>query len=78
MKPEQSSASGDTSSRKRLQVAGVRVVLMAPLDQESPGSPQKVAFGSSPGEAMAGATAPAVFFGGSLAWAVAQVDDKRD
>jgi hypothetical protein len=34
-------------------------------DQESPGSPQQVAFGSSPGGAMAGATAPAVFLRGS-------------
>jgi hypothetical protein len=35
---QQGSASGDTNSRKGLQVAGIRGVLVAPLDQESPGS----------------------------------------
>ena len=33
----QTPASGDTNSRKWLQVAGVQGVLVAPLDQESPG-----------------------------------------
>jgi hypothetical protein len=34
----QTPASGDTNSRKGLQVAGIRGVLLPPLDQESPGS----------------------------------------
>jgi hypothetical protein len=32
------SSIGDTNSRKGVQVAGIRVVTAAPLDQESPGS----------------------------------------
>jgi len=39
----QTPAAGDTNSRKWLQVAGIQVVPVVPLDQESPGS--------SPGEA---------------------------
>jgi len=34
----QSPAAGDTNSRKRLQVAGIQGLPVAPLDQESPGS----------------------------------------
>jgi hypothetical protein len=34
----QTPASGDTNSREGLQVAGIRLVTAAPLDQESPGS----------------------------------------
>jgi hypothetical protein len=37
-KTQQTPASGDTNSRIGQQVAGIRGVLMAPLDQESPGS----------------------------------------
>ena len=35
---QQTPASGDTNSRKGRQVAGIRLVTAAPLDQESPGS----------------------------------------
>ena len=63
MKAGTTPESGDTSSRKWLQVAGIWVLLAAPLDQESPGSPQKVAFGSSPGGAM-----PTVNNRGRLFW----------
>src|SRR5262249_47442824 len=41
---QQTPASGDTTSRLSSRVAGIRVLIVAPLDQESPGS--------SPGGAM--------------------------
>jgi hypothetical protein len=46
----QTPASGDTNSRKGWQVAGIREITAAPLDQESPGWPP-AAYGSSPGGA---------------------------
>jgi hypothetical protein len=51
---QQTSASGDTNSRKWLQVAGVRTVIVAPRDQESPGS--------SPEGELAPAIAGSIFY----------------
>jgi hypothetical protein len=48
---QQTPAPGDTNSCNWWQVAGIWVLMMAALDQESPGSPP-VACGSSPGEAL--------------------------
>ncbi len=44
----QTPASGDTNSRKLWQVAGIQVLTVAPLYQESPGWPQKAACGCEP------------------------------
>jgi hypothetical protein len=66
---QQTPASGDTNSRKGLQVAGIQVFLRPPLDQESPGSPPKGGLRLEPGGATGSAASD--FGGGAFPiWAV--------